>query len=138
VVVGFADDLAAAKETPRRSMVVPVEVNGRRHRFKFTQMDGTVYAAETLKHPPRLEVGVDREAGYNLSSLAQAVAPRCAVLLENKSEVELTDEQWADFFAVADGGSMQQIANVVYTLNEFASAKAVAAARKVLDGSLQN
>lgn len=134
----FEEDLAAAQAQPTATAVITIELNKRKHRFRFTRMDGREYAAETLRHPPRLELGLDREYGYNINSLAEAVAPRCSVLLEGKDaeETVLTEEQWAAIFSVADGGAIQSIVNTVFALNEFASSKAVEAAKKVLDGSL--
>ncbi len=133
--MGFRDDLAAAKTAPRQTLVAQVEVNGARYKLKFTQMDGTEYAAETLKHPLTPEVDFGREFGYDIHSLSRAIAPRCAVLLDGKDEETLSADEWADLFTVLDGGAQQIIANTVFQLNEFASAKAVAAARKVLDGT---
>ena len=136
--MGFKEDIAAAIAGTRRSITVPIELNGHKYKFKFTQMDGTEYAAETLRHPPRLEIGLDREFGYNLNSLSQAVAPKCGVRLDGAEEIEMSAEEWADLFAAADGGAVQEIANTIFTLNQFASAKAVQAVKKVLDGSLPN
>lgn len=134
----FAEDLAAAKQAPRRTSDVLVEVNGRKYKIRISALDGTEFAAETLKHPPRLDVGADMQYGYNLNTLTEAVLPRCAVLLDGSDELEISTEQWADLLAVADGGTAQSFVNAVYTLNEYASNKAVSAARKVLAGSLQN
>lgn len=134
----FAEDLAAAKAAEPTTAAVTVEINGKKYKLQFARMDGMQYAAETLKHPPRIDadIAIDLEYGYNINSLVPAIAPKCGVLLEGKESVQLTDEQWADLFAVADGGAVQQIVNTVYMLNEFASAKAVAAAKKALSGAL--
>lgn len=134
----FAEDLAAAKSAKRPHLDVSVELNGRRHKFRFTQMDGSEYAQETLRHPPDLSIPLHRQYGYDLHSLSRAVAPRCGRRIEGKDEVELSSEEWADLFSVADGGAQEEIANSIFQLNEFASAKAVAAAKKVLDGSALN
>ncbi len=134
----FEDDLAAAKAAERRTLDVSVDVNGKLYKFRFTQMIGTEYAAETLLHAPNLEVALHREYGYDVHALSRAVAHRCAVLVEGKKERALSKEQWAELFEVLDGGAQGKIANTVFELNEFATAKAVAAARKVLDGSALN
>lgn len=133
--MGYKDDLAAAKAAPVASLVVPIELNGKRYKLKFTKMLGTDYAAETLLHPPNIETSFGREYGYDIHSLARAVAPRCGVLLDGKVEETLTDEEWADLWLALDGGAHEQIGNSIFQLNEYSSAKAVAAARKVLDGT---
>jgi len=136
--VGFREDIAAANVAPAASLTVPVEVNGKRYKLKFTKMLGTEYAAETLLHPPNIETSFGREYGYDIHSLSRAVAPRCGVLLDGKVEETLTPEEWADLFLALDGGAHEQIANTIFQLNEYSSAKAVAAARKVLDGTALN
>lgn len=130
----FAEDLAAAKEKPRERLEVRVQVNGKTYTLRYTQMDGVEYAAETLKHPFRADVALDREYGYNLNSLAQEISPRCAVRVDGDTEIGMSVEEWTDLFSVLDGGGAQAIANTVFTLNQFADAKAVRAAKKVLDG----
>lgn len=134
----FSDDLAAAKKADRETLVITLMVNSKPYKFRFTQMDGVEYAVETLKHPFRPDVPLDREYGYNLNSLSQAIAPRCAVRLEGDDEIEMSAEEWADLFSVMDGGGVQAIANTVFTLNQFASAKVVESVKKVLDGLQQN
>lgn len=134
----FAEDLAAAKAAGRRTLDVPVTINETRYKFRFSQMDGAEYAAETLRHAPDFSVPLHRQYGYDLNSLSRAVTPRCAVLLDGDNEVPLSAEEWADLFAVADGGAQEEIANTVFTLNEFATARAVELAKKVLDGSVLN
>jgi len=131
--MSFKDDLAAAKAADPVTADVTVELNGTQYVLRFTRMDPVEYTEETLRHPPHLERGVDREFGYNLTSLTIAVAPRCAVLVNGDETEELSTEDWADLFASADAGVVQNIQNTIYHLNEFASAKAVDAARKVLD-----
>jgi hypothetical protein len=133
VDVSFKDDLAAAREAEATTADVAVELNGHRHVLRFSRMNPVEYAEETLRHPPRLEIGVDREFGYNLTSLTVAVAPRCAVLIDGETSEPLSAEEWADVFAAADAGAIQNMQNTVFHLNEFASSKAADAARKVVD-----
>jgi hypothetical protein len=135
--MGFAEDLEAVKTAGRRTDVVPIQLNGKRYKLKFTQMIGSEYAAETLRHPPRMEIPIDREFGYNLSSLSEAIAPKCGVLLDGKEEIELTNEQWADIFA-SDGGTAQEIVNSIFSLNQTATAKGLQQLKKALDGSPLN
>lgn len=136
--MSFVDDLAAAKAAEPDTADVNVELNGKRYLLRFTRTSGTEYAAETLRHPPRLDVGLDKQYGYNLSSLTLALSPKCARLVDGDELVELSADQWADLFAAADGGAVEEMQNTIFHLNEFASAKAVAAAKKVLDGLTQN
>jgi len=133
--MGFKEDIAAAKVAPAPSLVVPIELNGKPYKLKFTKMLGSEYAAETLLHEPNVETSFGREYGYDIHSLSRAVAPRCGVLLDGKVEETLSVEEWADLFLALDGGAHEQIANTIFQLNEYSSAKAVAAARKVLDGT---
>ena len=132
--MSFADDVAAAKEKPRETADVRVHVNQEPHTFRITQMDGTEYATETLRHPIRADIPLDREFGYDVNSLTPAVLPHCAVRLDGDDEVRMSVEEWADLFAVLDGGGVQAFVNTIFTLNQFADAKAVEAAKKLLDG----
>ena len=136
--MGFAEDLAAAKVAPVRSAEMTVELDGKRHKIRFYAASGTEYAAETLKHPPRIDVPVDVQYGYNLSAVTAAILPKCGRRLEGDVEVVMDAEEWGDLLSVLDGGSAQELINLSYTLNEYASAKAASRARKVLSGSLQN
>jgi hypothetical protein len=130
----FQEDLAAAKSVGTVTADVTVELNGNQHTLRFTRMNPVEYTEETLRHPPRLEIGVDREFGYNLTSLSLAIAPRCAVRIESGDvETPLSESEWGDLFAAADAGAIQAIQNTVFQLNEFASARAADAARKVVD-----
>lgn len=128
--MGFKEDLAAAKDKVRRSDDVTVTVNGKQYKLRFTQMDGTAWAAETLKHPMRSDVAFDRLYGYNVNSLVAAVAPTCGVLVVGKATEPIED--WDGLFGTITGGDMTAIINCVFALNEYATAKAVDAARKAL------
>ena len=143
--MGFKEDIIAARQKPRRHADLNIDINGTRYKFRFRQMDGVAYSEETLRHPPDMEIGFDREYGYNLNSLTRAVAPLCGVRVEGDEEIPLQVDplgqedrvdEWADLFAIADGGAVQSIASTIFQLNEFATSKAVRAAKKVLDGSL--
>lgn len=131
--MGFKEDVEAAKAEPARFAILPIEVAGKRHKFKFTKMDGVAFAAETLRHPPRMEITIDREFGYNVSALSLAVAPLCGVRLDGDEHVSMSADEWRELFDVVDGGAIESITNTIFELNEFSSAKAVRAAKKVLD-----
>lgn len=134
--MGFAEDVEAARSNPRRSSDLVVEVNGKRHKLRLYAVDGTEYAATTLRYPPRVDVPVDVQYGYNLSAVTEAILPKCGRRLENDAEVEMSADEWSSFMTVIDGGFAQELVNTVYTLNEYASAKAAVRARKALSGSL--
>lgn len=116
-------------------MTVRLDLNGQTFKFRFEQMLGTEYVEETLRHAPDLEVPLHRQFGYDVHAMARAVAHRCSYLIEGKEERRLDEEQWAKMFPLLDAGSLAKITNTVFELNEFASSRAVAAAKKVLDGT---
>jgi hypothetical protein len=128
--MGFKEDLAAAKAKGHRTEDVTVELNGKKYKLRFTQMDGTEWSAETLKHPMRLDVKFDTTFGYNINTLTRAVAPKTGELVVGKGTEPVED--WDDLFATISGGEITAITNCIYALNEFATAKAVDAARKAL------
>lgn len=134
--MSFEEDLAAAQKSQRRHADVRVELNGKNYVIRVYAMDGTEYAAETLRHPPREDVPADLQYGYNLNSVANAVLPRCGKRVNGDEELDISDDEWASLLAVIDGGAAQEIVNVVYVLNEYASSKAAIRARKALSGSL--
>lgn len=133
--MSFDDDLKAAQAGSRLTADVPVTLNGKRHVLRFTQMNGIEWAAESVRHPARPDVLLDARFGYNLHSLAQAVAPTCGALVNGDGTEPLSEEVWGTLFSTLDGSDVQGIIDAIFGLNERATAQAVAAAKKAVRGS---
>lgn len=104
--------------------------------FRFTQLPGDQWAALTSKHPPRPNVPVDTNYGYNFDTATIAAARyvdpdgrHYGVRIEDGEEVHMvvtpaTDttpavDQWADLFSSASGHEVAAIRNTVWGLNEY-------------------
>lgn len=121
--MGFLDDLAAAKAAVEGGdrVVTPnidVAVNGRVYTILFIRSDAVAWSKACMKHPPRPDVALDLQWGYNLSAVPLEVAPESARVLEDGDETKLTAEQWADLFAIMPGRTRRTIEANVWQLNE--------------------
>ena len=134
--MSFTDDLKAAKEQPRRTVVVPIELAGNKHVVRVTAMAGIDWAVATVRHPVRPGVNLDAQYGYNLHSLVAAETSMFEHV--NGAEVEAVDpDEWRELLEVLDGAAVQDITDAVFALNEFASDKDVQDSKKALDVSLK-
>lgn len=131
-MVGFFDDLAAAKAAEREHDDVDVVLNGQLHVLRFTQMSGTEWAQEVVKHPAREGVVWDTSFGYNLHSVVRGVSPLSGSVLVDGEPEALDREHWADLLDALDGNAVQRIGDAIFGLNAWRPAKAVEAAKKAL------
>ena len=121
--MSFEDDLKAAEAAPIEYVDVPIELNGNLHTFRFLQLSGPEWAAETDLHPARPGVLIDtKKTGYNLRSLCIAVAKKTGRRLEgdpdNPTLVELTPEQWDSFYKAISGNAKGRIDDAIWGINE--------------------
>lgn len=94
--------------------------------LKFTRMLGSDWTDLTLVNSPRPDSLPDKVVfGYNFHAVTRAAALQSGVVIEDGQERELTEEEWDDLFQLLSGGDHQQIADVVYALNEGESNRAV-------------
>ena len=121
--MGFLEDLSAAKAAVDagdrvKTAPIPVVVNGALHSVVFYRSESADWARDTLKHPPREGVGVDRRNGYDLSGVTLEVAPVSGRVVIDGEETVLGAEQWATLFEVIDGATRRLIDANVWQLNE--------------------
>jgi hypothetical protein len=147
----FEEDLAAAQAPSDDHIDVLVLINSKPHLFRFRQMDGMAWAAETDRHPPRPNVAVDAAYGYNIRSLTKGAAPQCGVLVVDGEERKLRVDppvkpkrgekvtkrvdQWEQVFQALSGHDFKRITDAIWSLNEYLPEKAVKAAGKALASS---
>lgn len=129
--MSLSEDLAAAKVAPRqKSDPISVAVNGNLYELVFEQAPGAVWAAVTSKHPMRPDQPIDRMYGYNFHSVIPEIAVSTCAVTKDGEPVELTVQkrspefpypvdEWADLFAVLDGGAFNRVADVVFSLNQW-------------------
>lgn len=129
----FEDDLAAEPVTDFRD--VDVLLNDKLYTLRFTQMDGLEWAMECDKYPMRPDVAFDRNYGYNIRALTMAAAVVSGARVETDATVPLSEDAWRSLFKRLDGAAFKRITDAIWSLNEYAPAKAVEAAKKALDGS---
>lgn len=121
--MGFLEDLQAAKAAVDSGdrVVTPnidVVVNGRVYTVLYIRSDSAAWAEACVKHPPRPDVALDLQWGYNLSAVPVEVAEKSARVLEDGEEKTLTAEQWADLFEIMPGRTRRTIEANVWQLNE--------------------
>jgi hypothetical protein len=131
--MSFDDDLETALNAEPDWTTVDVTLGGKLHTFRFDRMVGTLWAAETDKHPVRPGVLMDMRYGYNLRTLTQVVAPITGRRVERDTLEKLSDEQWAKLFKALPGAHLERIADALFKLNEYLPALEVEAAKKALE-----
>jgi hypothetical protein len=150
--MSFEDDLKAVSVAPVEYLDVDVLLNGNVHVFRFEQMDGLEWAAETDRHPQRPGVGIDSLYHYNLRSLIKAVAPMCGGRLVDGKVVKLQVDpinpkkphdknrvdEWRDLWKRMDGNTFQRITNAIWALNERLPELQIEAAKKALSDSAKS
>lgn len=133
--MSFADDLKAQSEAVLPHEDVEVLLNGNVHVFRFRQIDGVEWTAETDKYPARPGVLIDARYGYNLRALVKGIAPKCGVRLDGDTEIGMETDEWADLWKAIDGPTFARITDAIWGLNEYRPGLAVEAAKKALSAS---
>ena len=131
--MGFKEDLAAAKAHVAdrvKTVPIPVVVNEKLHEVVFYRASTSDWAGATIKHPPRQNVGLDIKYGYNLTATTREVAPKYARILEAGAEVELSAEEWADFWEVMPPAAARTIEANVWHIHEHEAEQEIERAKK--------
>lgn len=137
-IMGFKEDLAAAKKAVANTADVDVLVNGTKYTLRFTQVTGREWANAVDRAPLRRDVALDMKYGYNLRVAVGLIAPVSGVLLDGDKPIELTvDEdakppvnEWADLLDSLSGFDFQRVTDAVWQLNEWDPQQALEAAKK--------
>ncbi|MFL5736925.1 MAG: hypothetical protein ACJ76P_06270 [Actinomycetota bacterium] len=107
--------------------------------FRFVQLPGPEWAEITFRNPPRPDIAIDVQYGYNYHSVARAAAAQSGAVLhretaEDGTETErlekLSPEQWADLWVALSGRDFERIASNVWDLNEYGPQRRLEAAGK--------
>lgn len=133
--MSFEDDLKAEFEQERPHEDVDVLLNGKPYTFRFTQMDGTEWAALTDRAPARPGVALDAGFGYNLRALALLAAPESGRRVDGEELAALSPDQWRNLFKALPGSSVMRIANALFKLNQIQPSLDIEEAKKALSGS---
>jgi hypothetical protein len=131
--VGFRDDLATAKEHVAdrvKTEVVPAVVNGTLYNVMFYRADSQVWAAATVKHPPRPDIDIDRRYGYNLSAVTREISESAGRVVEDGEEIELTAAEWSDFWEIVAPQTARLIEVNVWHVHEHDAEQEIARAKK--------
>jgi hypothetical protein len=132
--VGFRESLAAAKqhvaEERIKTVPIPVVVDGEIHEVVFYRASTADWAAAAMKHPPRPGIALDQRNGYNLTAATREIAPEYGRILEDGTEVELTVEEWADFWEVMAPAASRTIEANVWHVHEFDAEQEILRAKK--------
>ncbi|KPG86516.1 hypothetical protein [Frigoribacterium sp. RIT-PI-h] len=154
-VMGFSDDLKAAKTAAVPHVDVIVPVHKTEYVLRFRKADSLVWVEAVDRSPARQPIEnypYDSLYGYNLRNVTRLVAPKTGVLLIDGKEVPLRvdapnpDEpdaelvnEWAELFETISGRAESKIGDAIYALNEYESqaalARTLAALKKAQTGS---
>ena len=131
--MGFKEDLAAAKSHVAdrvKTVPIPVVVNEKLHEVVFYRAGTAEWAEATIKYPPREGVSLDHQNGYNLTAATREIAPKYGRVLEDGAEVELSAEEWADFWEVMPPASSRTIEANVWHIHEYDAVQEIERAKK--------
>jgi hypothetical protein len=113
--------------------------------LRFRRLPGRVWGELADRFPPRAQVPIDRQFGYNLDGLCMAAAmyrrepdepggepgPAYGFRLEDGTEVPLSTEEWHELFDRVSGSDYRAIRDTVWLLNDFGPRQQREAAVKV-------
>jgi hypothetical protein len=131
--VGFREDLSAAKEHVAdrvKTELLPVVVNGKLHNVRFYRATSEDWAAATVKHPPREGIALDFRNGYNLTAVTREISPLSGRIVEGDDELELTADEWSDFWEVVPPQTARLIEANVWHMHEYDAEQEILAAKK--------
>jgi len=133
IALGFLDDLAAAKSSPKqKSQPVSVTVNGSLYELVFYRADGDVWAETVSRHPARGDSLIDRRYGYNFNAVVLEIAPKTGRVVEGDTDTEIPAESWADLVPALSGAEIGRITDAIWALNEWDPAQEIERAKKAL------
>lgn len=117
---------------PEMSDPVEVAIAGSLVKLVFLRVDGKLWASQCAKYPPRPDVAIDRNYGYNFHQVVMSVTPESGRLVTDDGLAEVTDDQWRGIFAegVLSGHEFQRIADAIWQVNEWGPQQKVAALSK--------
>lgn len=140
----FKSALAAAKAalaTPETD-TLEVTVGDLLVTLKARELPSTEWTAITAKHPPRMDVLIDMNYGYDWHASADEAARVSVVRVEDGADVpfefiEATKDvegvdEWADLVSTLSSPDLTQVRNLVWELNEFRPAVRTEKAKKAL------
>jgi len=148
IALGFLDDLAAAKEAPRKkSKPVEVLVNGNLYELVFYRADGDVWADSVARHPLRLDAVIDLKYGYNFNEVVLEIGSTTSRYIEGGEEhafpidevkdgekppIRPKSSAWESFFKSLSGSEVGKVTDAIWALNEWDPAQEIERAKKAL------
>jgi hypothetical protein len=137
------DDLLAVRKAAKRETAdVDISIgNGDESglvTLRFTELDGLTWAGITDRHPPRLDVPIDIQYGYDVTGVVVDAASASGVLVEDDEELEVTEEQWRDLWEQISGNDAALIRDAIWGLNVYYPNIRVEALKKVRSESARS
>lgn len=142
----FKEALAAARAVVPDTKTVDVSVGDLLVTLKFKAVPTTAWTGITASHPPRVDVPLDLNYGYNWHASSDEAARQSVVRIEGGEDVpfEFVEafggsngdpkvdgvDEWADFLEVVSAPDLTAIRNVIWELNEWAPGARTAALKK--------
>ncbi len=122
----------AQTSEPDRSDPVKIMLGGEPVELVFERIDGKLWAQQCAKYPPRLDVPIDRNYGYNFHQVVISVTPESGRLVTDDGLVPLDEDHWRGIFAdgVLSGHDFQRIVDAVWSVNEWGPQEKVRALSK--------
>lgn len=110
--------------------------------LRFRELPSTEWTAICAEHPPRVDVPLDMNYGYDWHASADAAARISVVrvdgdedipfeFVEDEKQVVEVDE-WGDLVSVLSSPDLTQVRNLVWELNEFRPGVRTEKAKKAL------
>ena len=126
-------DLTSAEAEDPDFIILPILINGKIRKLKFTQMDGLAWADLCDRCPPRIGVDMDAGYGYNISGAATLAAAASGEIQSGEDWKRLTPERWKRLIRALPGAQLRAVAGAVFQLNQYDPALAVLSAKKALE-----
>jgi hypothetical protein len=109
--------------------------------FAFEKLPGDMWTDLTARNPPRPEVMIDLNYGYNLDAVVMAAVRaergghHFAWQVDGDKNVVLTGEQWDRVFDAMYGHDASAVRDAVWSVNEWQPSQKLAEAKKARAGN---
>jgi len=108
---------AQAKETETEQLVVALA--GEPVTLEFAEVPSSTWTSITVKHPPRVDVVIDRTFNYNYHAASMESLPEYAARVEGDDRVKMSAEQWANLVDALSPWDRSKLYDAVWGMNEW-------------------
>lgn len=119
--MGYKEDIAAAKAAVGdkvKTPTIPVVLNGTAYDVVFYRVPNLEWSSVTIKHPPRPDIPMDMNNGYDIAGVAREISAEYGRLIVDGEETKLDAAEWVDVWEVIAPAAARHLEANVWFLHE--------------------